>query len=212
MRGSVLASLRRAHKPILTFALTYLVAVLAGMAMVHAGNAFGLASRDRIVAAAQATSVLQAFHKGNRLSAAMLDSYQPAGGSRECVLLPRDRDAAAHCLFSRRWCRSEPGSGCRVGAGTVSRRQVGGFAKGGGSRSAEDLRTGLATATCCLSLGVLGSLKCRLPGFAASWLRVVPAAQHAHAADASPGFSGSRFGFWMFQGIVMSLAAESVGS
>jgi uncharacterized membrane protein SpoIIM required for sporulation len=73
MRGSVLASLRRAHKPILTFALTYLVAVLAGMAMVHAGNAFGLASRDRIVAAAQATSVLQAFHKGNRLSAAMLD-------------------------------------------------------------------------------------------------------------------------------------------
>jgi uncharacterized membrane protein SpoIIM required for sporulation len=71
--GSVLGSLGRARKPILTFALTYLVAVFAGVIMVHAGNPLSLATRDRIVEAAQTSSILQAFHRGSRLSAAALD-------------------------------------------------------------------------------------------------------------------------------------------
>lgn len=70
---SVLQSLRRARTPILTFALTYLITLLIGILLVHSGNAFSLLSRDRIVAGAQTSSILQAFHKGNRLSAAFLD-------------------------------------------------------------------------------------------------------------------------------------------
>jgi uncharacterized membrane protein SpoIIM required for sporulation len=70
---SILQSLRRARIPILTFALTYLITVLIGIVLVHTGNALALSSRDSIVAGAQTSSILQAFHKGNRLYAALLD-------------------------------------------------------------------------------------------------------------------------------------------
>jgi uncharacterized membrane protein SpoIIM required for sporulation len=70
---SVALALGRAHIPILAFALTYLLAVLVGIAMVHSGNDFALASRDILVARAQTSHILKAFHAGNRLGAAFLD-------------------------------------------------------------------------------------------------------------------------------------------
>ncbi|HEY44742.1 MAG TPA: stage II sporulation protein M [Anaerolineae bacterium] len=70
---SILRALRRAWIPILTFALTYLIAVLIGIFLVHTGNAFALSSRDNIIANAQTSSILQAIHTGNRLHAALLD-------------------------------------------------------------------------------------------------------------------------------------------
>ena len=66
-------ALHRAWIPILTFALTYLIAVSIGVALVHTGNAFALSSRDGIVAGAETSHILQAFHEGNRFYAALLD-------------------------------------------------------------------------------------------------------------------------------------------
>jgi uncharacterized membrane protein SpoIIM required for sporulation len=59
--------------PILTFAVTYLIAVLIGIVFVHSGNVFALSSRDSIVAGAQNSAILHALHNGNRLYAALLD-------------------------------------------------------------------------------------------------------------------------------------------
>ena len=70
---SVILALRRARIPILTFTFTYLLAVLVGIVMVHSGNDFALSSRDALVARAQRSHILQAFHEGNRLGAALLD-------------------------------------------------------------------------------------------------------------------------------------------
>jgi uncharacterized membrane protein SpoIIM required for sporulation len=69
----ILRALLRAWKPIITFALTYLITISIGVTLVHTGNAFALSSRDNIVAGAEASQILQAFHAGNRLSAALLD-------------------------------------------------------------------------------------------------------------------------------------------
>jgi hypothetical protein len=70
---SILRALRRARWPIATFAMIYLVAILIGIVLVHIGNDFALSRRDSIVAGAQTSSILIAFHKGNRLWAALLD-------------------------------------------------------------------------------------------------------------------------------------------
>ncbi|MGD8814996.1 MAG: stage II sporulation protein M [Anaerolineales bacterium] len=66
-------ALIRARVPILTFAATYLVAVLVGAAMVHAGSTFALETRDATVARAQSSSILKAYHEGSRFEAALLD-------------------------------------------------------------------------------------------------------------------------------------------
>jgi uncharacterized membrane protein SpoIIM required for sporulation len=63
----------RARLPILTVALTYLVAVTVGAVMVHTNNAFALSTRDRIVGQAQTGSILVNLNQGNRLQAALLD-------------------------------------------------------------------------------------------------------------------------------------------
>lgn len=70
---SVMRALRRARITILAFTLTYLIAVLVGIAMVHFGNDFALSSRDVLVARAQSSHILIAFHEGDRLRAALLD-------------------------------------------------------------------------------------------------------------------------------------------
>ena len=70
---SVMRALHRARIPIFTFALTYLLAVLVGIGMVHSGNDFALSRRDVFVARAQTSPILKAFHEDNRLGAAFLD-------------------------------------------------------------------------------------------------------------------------------------------
>jgi uncharacterized membrane protein SpoIIM required for sporulation len=66
-------ALSRAWKPILSFALTYLIAILIGILLVHSGNTFALSSRDNTIAKAQNSSILQTYHKGDRVAAALLD-------------------------------------------------------------------------------------------------------------------------------------------
>lgn len=71
----ILRALQRARIPILTVALTYFVAVSVGMIMVHSGNAWALAYRDRIVSRAQASAITSALHQDDRLRAAVLDFF-----------------------------------------------------------------------------------------------------------------------------------------
>lgn len=71
---SVLRALSRARIPILTVALTYVIAVVIGIAMVHAGNEFALAYGDNLVARARRSDPAAiAFREGDRLRAAVLD-------------------------------------------------------------------------------------------------------------------------------------------
>jgi hypothetical protein len=69
----ILRALQRARTPILTVALTYLVAVGVGILMVHTGNEWALAYRDQIVSGAQASPITMALKQNNRLQAAVLD-------------------------------------------------------------------------------------------------------------------------------------------
>ena len=69
----VTRALQRARIPILTVALTYLVAVSVGMVMVHTGNAWALTYSDHIVSGAQSSPTLIALKQNNRLQAAVLD-------------------------------------------------------------------------------------------------------------------------------------------
>lgn len=71
--SQVLRALSRARLPILTVALTYLLSVIVGLGMVHAGNDFALGYRDRLVANAQAGPVLVALEQDDRWQAAMVD-------------------------------------------------------------------------------------------------------------------------------------------
>lgn len=73
LAGRVIRAFRRARVPILTVALTYALSVSAGMVMVHTGNEFALAYRDRIVGRAQSSPILVALDRGDRLRAAVLD-------------------------------------------------------------------------------------------------------------------------------------------
>lgn len=69
----VIRALQRARIAILTVAVTYLISVSVGMVMVHTGNEWVLAYRDRIVSGAQASSSIIALNQNNRLRAAILD-------------------------------------------------------------------------------------------------------------------------------------------
>jgi hypothetical protein len=69
----VMRALQRARISILTVALTYIVAVSAGMIMVHSGNEGAIAYRDRIVSGAQSSTITNALHQNNRFRAAFLD-------------------------------------------------------------------------------------------------------------------------------------------
>lgn len=66
-------ALHRAQIPILTVAITYIVAVSIGMIMVHIGNEWAVAYRDRIVSGAQSSPITIALNQNNRLRAAILD-------------------------------------------------------------------------------------------------------------------------------------------
>ena len=69
----MLLALRRARWALLTVGLTYVLAVIAGMAMVHAGNPFSLRFRDRIVGRAAHSDTVVALDQGRRTKAALLD-------------------------------------------------------------------------------------------------------------------------------------------
>jgi hypothetical protein len=73
MVALVTRSLYRARIAILTVALTYLASVSIGMFMVHTGNEWALAYRDRIVSGAQSSPTLIALNQNNRLRAAIFD-------------------------------------------------------------------------------------------------------------------------------------------
>ena len=63
-------ALRRARRAIVTIGLTYALAVIVGMAMVHAGNGFALRFGDRLVGEATVSSpILQAMQRGSRTKA-----------------------------------------------------------------------------------------------------------------------------------------------
>jgi hypothetical protein len=66
-------AIKRARYPILTVAGAYLISVLAGMIMVHAGSPFALSQRDRIVSQAQSGATLTALDRNHRVQAALLD-------------------------------------------------------------------------------------------------------------------------------------------
>jgi hypothetical protein len=59
--------------PILFVGLTYLVSVMAGVMMVHAGSSFALHRRDTIVGAAQTSHTIRALDQGFPLRAAVTD-------------------------------------------------------------------------------------------------------------------------------------------
>jgi uncharacterized membrane protein SpoIIM required for sporulation len=66
-------ALVRARISILVVALTYLISLLVGMIMVHAGNTFAVSYRDNLVGKAQTSSSLVALDQNQRLKAALLD-------------------------------------------------------------------------------------------------------------------------------------------
>ncbi len=70
----ILEALRRARRPILAIAATYVLSVTVGAALVHSGNLWSLRYRDRLVAAAgRSDPSALALAKGLRVRAAMLD-------------------------------------------------------------------------------------------------------------------------------------------
>lgn len=70
----VIRALHRARMPILTVAVTYFVSVSLGILMVHAGNEWAIAYRDKIVSKAQSSPITIALDRNDRLRAAILDS------------------------------------------------------------------------------------------------------------------------------------------
>lgn len=70
---NIARALSRARFGILTISLTYLFSALTGVVMVHAGNHFALARRDRIVSRAQDSVILRELEKGLGFRAALLD-------------------------------------------------------------------------------------------------------------------------------------------
>lgn len=69
----VLRTLLRARVAILTIAITYLIAVIIGILMVHTGNEWALSYRDNAVARAQTSPIVTALREGHRWRAALLD-------------------------------------------------------------------------------------------------------------------------------------------
>jgi uncharacterized membrane protein SpoIIM required for sporulation len=74
---AVLRALHRARFSILTIGMTYLVAILVGVIMVHTGNPFATSYRDEIVSNAQSSPIIVALNQNHRARAALLD----AGGN-----------------------------------------------------------------------------------------------------------------------------------
>jgi len=70
---SIPAAVRRARMAILTVAAVYFLALLAGIVMVHLGNGFALAYRDKLVGDSGQTATAQAAGQGDALRAALLD-------------------------------------------------------------------------------------------------------------------------------------------
>jgi hypothetical protein len=73
--ATIFPAIRQARVPILTIALTYLIAVLIGIAMVHMGVPFALDARDTVVAKAYSGSdpTTTALRNGQPLVAALSD-------------------------------------------------------------------------------------------------------------------------------------------
>jgi len=67
------AAIRRARLAVLSVAGAYALSLLAGGAMVHAGNAYALEQRDAIVGSARSSEILVAHRGGDHLRAAALD-------------------------------------------------------------------------------------------------------------------------------------------
>ena len=71
---SVFKAILRAHMPILTVALTYILSISGGILMVQTGNQFALNYRDTVVGRANISDPASiAFNRGNRLLAALWD-------------------------------------------------------------------------------------------------------------------------------------------
>lgn len=66
-------AIRRARISILTVALTYALAVGAGMLMVQTGNEWATGYRDQVVSRARSSSSIQALQQHDRFRAAVLD-------------------------------------------------------------------------------------------------------------------------------------------
>jgi hypothetical protein len=88
MRAPPLQAIGRARLAILSFAATYALSVVLGIAMVGGGNATALAQRDAIVGAAQTGDTLVAYRANDRLRAALLDfgANLVLGGGTSTVL------------------------------------------------------------------------------------------------------------------------------
>lgn len=70
----LLRALARSRLPIVGVALTHVVSITIGMAMVHAGSRSALGFRDRLVARANAADPAAiALHRGDRMQAALWD-------------------------------------------------------------------------------------------------------------------------------------------
>lgn len=69
----VVRAIRRARISILTVALTYALAVGAGMLMVQTGNEWATGYRDQVVSRARSSSSIQALQQHDRFRAAVLD-------------------------------------------------------------------------------------------------------------------------------------------
>jgi hypothetical protein len=69
----LIAAIGRARIAILTIAMTYLLSVAVGIAMVGTGSTFALERRDAIVGAAGSSEILVADRGGEHVRAALLD-------------------------------------------------------------------------------------------------------------------------------------------
>jgi hypothetical protein len=70
---SVARALSRARVPILTVALTYVLFLIIGAALVHSGNKSAIGFRDKLVSKSHVSAVAIAMDKGENLKAALLD-------------------------------------------------------------------------------------------------------------------------------------------
>src|SRR5665647_508303 len=72
--GSIRRAIYRARFEIISVGLIYIASVIVGAIMVHGGNKFALAYRDKIVANAHKNDPAAiVYNKGRRLEAAILD-------------------------------------------------------------------------------------------------------------------------------------------
>lgn len=71
--GRIGLALRRARGPILASAVTYVSFVLLGIALATAGWPFAVGQRDSIVAGGRSSAITQAYGRGDRVQAALLD-------------------------------------------------------------------------------------------------------------------------------------------